>query len=154
MSLNLTLTTLEHPDLSAIRTVLTHHGLHSEGGITLTGPQLDSATFETSYLGPGARSFYGQIFEAEPDPALSELVFALAVAGPLLVTVDPAPPHIIVCGKSFAAADVVDESIPPWWEVVVFVDTPAELSEALDGGWRRYRSTFADRYWEVPSSFL
>lgn len=141
------------PDVAGIRAVLQRHGLRSDGRIGLIGPPLGPATFETSYLGPEARSFYGQIFSARPDAALSELVFELAVAGPLLLTVAPGPPHIVVCGSGFAAEDVTDESVPPWLEVVAIVDKPTELHAALTGGWRPFRSTFADRYWTLPESF-
>lgn len=154
MTLNLTLTALEPPDLADIRAILTKHGLSCDGGIHLSSPALGEASFETSYLGEEARSFYGQIFRAEPtNDTLLELVFDLAVAGPLLVTVAPGPPHIVVCGDAFAVEDVTDESVPPWLEVVVVVDKPAELGHALRGGWLDYRSTFADRYWDLPSSF-
>lgn len=154
MTLNLTLTALDTPDLPGIRAVLRRHGMSSDGGIHLTNPNLGSASFETSYLGEEATSFYGQIFGADPaNEALLALVFELSTAGPLLLTVDPGPPHIAVCGHAFDVEDVTDESVPPWLEVVVVVDTPAELGEVLRGGWRDYRSTFADRYWDLPSSF-
>lgn len=133
---------MDVPDLPAIRRVLDSHGLKPDG-IFLTGPY----TFETSYLGPEARSFYGQIFQAEPGAELAELVFELAVAGPLLVSVSPGPPHLVVCGGSIDVEEVTDESVPPWLEVVAVVDKPAQLLQALSGEWEKYRSTFGDRYW-------
>lgn len=140
--MNLTLTALDNPDMSAIRQVLGDHGLTPEG-IFLSGP----FTFETSYLGPEATSFYGQIFQTEPDTALCRLVFELAVAGPLLVSVSPGPPHLVICGNGIDVRDVTDESVPPWLEVIAVVDTPEELERALRGGWEKFRSTFGDRYW-------
>lgn len=145
---DLTLTALDTPDLPAIRRVLHKHRL-APSGIFLAGSLIDNRplTFESSYLGPEATSFYGQIFQTEPGPQLCRLVFELAVAGPLLVSVSPGPPHLVVCGDGIDVRDVTDESVPPWLEVVAVVDTPSELERALTGEWGEFRSTFGDRYW-------
>lgn len=135
------------PDLPAIRTCLTAHGLSADNGPFLVGEGWEGLAFETSWIGTGARSFYGEIYNTAANTEVCELVFDLASSGRLVVTVAPGPPHLIVCGHTHLPADVQDESIPPGVEEVCFVDSPAQLYEALHGGWEKYRSGFADRYW-------
>ncbi|MDO5454134.1 MAG: hypothetical protein Q4F37_03985 [Corynebacterium sp.] len=150
----LTFTALEAPaDVPAVREVLAAHGLAApEHGPLLVDERSGApSSFEASFLGPGATTFYGTLFHASPDDA--ELAYGLAAAGGLLITAAPGPPHIIVCGGTHDAVDVTDESVPPWLEIICFVDSPAELREALGGGWRRHRSPFADRYWGGPEKW-
>lgn len=148
MGVDITLTALRAPDMPAIRAVLDSFGL-TQSGLHLSGPRIDAHldAFETSWLGPGARGFYGQLFGVRPHREVCALLFALAGAGPLLMTCSPGPPHIVVRSGTFDIADVTDESVPPWLEVVCVVSSPAELADALGGTVEPYRSTFADRYW-------
>lgn len=148
MGVDLTLTALERPNLAAIRRVLSAYAL-TQRGLYLTGPLIDDHVdaFETSWLGDEARSFYGQLYGVVPHAVICGLLFDLAGAGPLLLTCSPGPPHIVMRDGTFEIADVTDESVPPWLEVVCVVATPAELREVLTGTIRPYRSTFADRYW-------
>lgn len=152
MNRHLTLVPLdEDPDLPAIRATLTGAGLEWGHGILLRTPEGatpviggDPLSFEVSWLGDGARSFYGQIHDAALNPAQCALIHRLATRGNLLLAPAPGPPHLVVCGGTHEAEDVHDESAPPWLEVVCFVDTPEQLHEALHGGWPTYRSTFLD----------
>lgn len=148
MPTTLNLVALDPPDLARIRAVLAGYGLSTDGRY-LSGPLIDAflPAFETSYLGASARSFYGQLFRFRPTPRNCELLYDLAVAGPLLITCEPGPPHIVACGGRFDVRDLTDESVPPECEVIASVDKPAELYEALCGIIEPYRSTFGDRYW-------
>lgn len=150
----LTFTALDSPaDVPAIRAVLDRHGLAvpDRGPVLIDKHRGRLRSLESSYLGPGAETFYGTLFHATPADA--ELVYDLAAEGNLLVTVTPGPPHILICGGTHTASDVTDESIPPWLEIICFVNSPTQLSEALSGGWQRHRSPFADRYWGGPEQW-
>lgn len=151
--LNLTLVPVaEDPDLSALRRVLAAHGLHQSGESVLLSdaagqlPVVGGATlhFDASWLGAGARSFYGQIFQSFPNQALCRLIFDLATAGRLVLVPDFGPPHLIVCGRTHEPAAVHNEWAPPWLEEICFVDTPAALHRVLHGDWESFRSTFLD----------
>lgn len=142
----------EDPDLPAIRAVLAGYGLPPVAGTPLLGvtdgalPTVggEELAFEASWLGEGARSFYGQVYRTTLNRAQCELFYELAVRGNLLLTPDFGPPHLVVCGHTHAAADVHDESAPPWLEIVCFVESAEQLYRALNGEWLPFRSTFLD----------
>lgn len=142
----------EDPDLPAIRRILADHGLRPD---TRTALLVDAAgerpsvggqplAFETSWLGEGARSFYGQIYNAPLNTAQCALIYELATRGNLLLAPDGGPPHLVVCGRTHEPEDVHDESAPPWLEIVCFVDSPADLHRSLHGDWAPFRSTHLD----------
>ena len=108
---------------------------------------------ESSYLGEGARGLYLTIWDARPGPHLAKLVWGLASVGKLLVTVTPAPPHIVACGEALDDADVVDESTPPWLETAARAHTPTDLLDILNGGWFAHRIRLAERYWGPPEDW-
>lgn len=142
----------EDSDLPAVRRILNARGLLPTKGTPLLGvndgklPVIggDVLAFEASWLGEGARSFYGQVYDSTFNPEQCALFYGLAVAGNLLITPAYGPPHLVVCGRTHANEDVHDESAPPWLEIVCFVDSPDELHRALNGDWLPFRSTFLD----------
>ncbi|AWB81516.1 hypothetical protein C3B44_03395 [Corynebacterium yudongzhengii] len=109
MAIDLTLRATDAADMPAIRAVLDAHQVQADG-LYLHAPGIDGV-FESSYL--GSASFYGQLFGITPSPAACSLLFDLAVAGPLIITCEPGPPQIVLCGAGIEPAEVVDESIPP-----------------------------------------
>lgn len=154
MGRSLTLVPLEEdPDLPAIRRILAAAGLSpgtrtpllvdAAGNPPLMGGQ--ELAFESSWLGEGARSFYGQIYNAALTEEQCALIYELAVAGNLVLAPDGGPPHLVVCGRTHEPDEVHDESAPPWLEIVCFVDSAEELHRALHGGWKPFRSTFLDQ---------
>lgn len=142
----------EDPDLAAIRRILAAAHLSPTAGTALLGvsdgklPILggEELAFEASWLGVGATSFYGQVYNTALTPEQCALFYELATAGNLLITPDFGPPHLVVCGRTHAAEDVHDESAPPWLEIVCFVESAAELHRALNGDWLPFRSEFLD----------
>ncbi|AGF72968.1 hypothetical protein [Corynebacterium halotolerans] len=154
MGRSLTLVPVEEdPDLDEIRRIFATHGLSSG---TRTPLLVDAAgnpprmggqelAFESSWLGEGARSFYGQIYNAALNEQQCALIYELAVAGNLVLAPDGGPPHLVVCGRTHEPDEVHDESAPPWLEVVCFVDSADELHRALHGRWEPFCSTHLDR---------
>lgn len=153
MGMSLGLVPLEEdPNLPAIREILAAHHLIPSPGTALLGitggrfPTVggDTLAFEASWLGEGARSFYGQVHGAAANRAQCALFFDLASRGNLLLTPDAGPPHLVVCGRTHEPADVHDEAAPPWLEIICFVDSAAQLHQCLHGDWRPFRSTHLD----------
>lgn len=135
----------EDPDLPAIRTVLARHGILGEQRWLCREFGGGEMHFEASWLGAEARSFYGQIFRAELNPAQCALLFELAVAGNLVLTPETGPPHLLVCGDTHSPEEVHNETVPPWLEEICFLDSARQLHDCLHGGWRSFRSTHLDQ---------
>ncbi|MGP6172752.1 hypothetical protein [Corynebacterium sp. A21] len=134
----------EDPSLPAIRAVLANHGLLRTEVLLCTEFGGARMYFESSWLGEGARSFYGQLFGAELNQAQCHLIYELAVAGNLVLVPDFGPPHLIVCGGTHEPDEVHNETVPPWLEEICFVSSAAELHRCVHGEWELFRSTFLD----------
>lgn len=146
MTLNLSLVPIdEDPNLAAIRAILSRHGILSDQRWLCREFGGAEMHFETSWLGEGASSFYGQIFQAELNLPQCELLFELAVEGNLVLTPELGPPHLLVCGNTHSPEEVHDETAPPWLEEICFLDSARQLHDCLHGEWETFRSTFLDR---------
>lgn len=134
----------EDPSLPGIRAVLTRHGLLRDEVLLCSEFGGSKMYFEASWLGVGARSFYGQIFGADVTQPQCDLIYELAMAGNLVLVPDFGPPHLIVCGHTHDPDEVHNETVPPWLEEICFVSSATELHRCLHGEWESFRSVFLD----------
>ncbi|RNE49537.1 hypothetical protein C5L39_04085 [Corynebacterium alimapuense] len=133
-----TLVEIEHPaDLPALRSVLARHHLQpGRQDPLLYGPsgQLpiiggEPTAIEISWLGEGAVACYGQVHSITANPEQCQLLFELASQGCLVLGSEPGPPHVIICGGTHLPDVVIDDTLPPEWETVCFIDSPGQLHQ-------------------------
>lgn len=108
-----------------------------DGALPVIGGE--TTAVESSWLGAGAHTPYLQVHGVSANQKQCDLLFELAVAGRLLIGVEPGPPHAIICGEGLDPEDLVDTSRPPWLDVYCQVSSAEQLHECLQGDVETYR---------------
>lgn len=107
------------------------------GALPIIGGEITAV--ESSWLGEGAHTPYLQVHGVSANLEQCGLLFDLAVAGRLLIGVEPSPPHAIICGEGLDPADLVDISRPPWLDIYCQVTSAEQLHDCLHGDVETYR---------------